>query len=547
MHAILFAACLLGTPATAVSQETAQEQTDLARLLKMVEQQGEELKKQRELLDAQAATISEMQRQLDSAGRTASRDTAQPAATETPAAMPPQISQEQNAATSVPAGNAAQPAPQTAQTAVTATEGEQNTATATTGGSSQATAEFAAASPEADTSEQTDYSEATETASQRADTISFMMYDRTQFKGAFLIPNTDIAMRIGGTVKANLIESFNSVGSQTRFIVGTIPTSNETEESQRQSQAALTVQQSRLNFEVRQNEGLDQVRAFIEGDFSGNNDTFKLRHAFGQYRAFLAGKTWTAFMDREASPEEVDFEGLNSRINVRQTQLRYFPSIARDWNFAISLEDPQPNITGGAGVSKIPDLVLSVRGFVRDRWNVHTALLLRQLSATWEPADVNTPGYGSTADANGWGLSLSGRRFIEWFGDDRDNLMVQFNYGKGYGRYVNDLGTIGGQDAVFDNDGNLRALTVFATYIAAQKWWDQSLRSTFTIGLIDIDNYDFQAVSDYNKTWRTGGNLIWSPTGNLDIGGELLWGERTDKNGATGSASQVQAMARFSF
>ena len=252
-------------------------------------------------------------------------------------------------------------------------------------------------------------------------------------------------------------------------------------------------------------------------------------------------------MDTEASPEEVDFEGLNSRVIVRQTQLRYFPSIAQDWNLAISLEDPQPSISGGSGVSKIPDLVTSVRGFVRQRWNVQAALLIRQLSANWEPEDTLTPGYGREDDASGWGTSLSGRRFINWFGDPRDNLMLQINYGKGYGRYVNDLGTIDGQDAIFDDTGNLKSLTVFATYVAMQKYWRYNLRSTFTAGLVDIDNYDFQSDDSYNKTWRTGGNLIWSPTGNLDIGSELLWGERTDKNNASGSATQIQAMARFSF
>jgi len=125
--------------------------------------------------------------------------------------------------------------------------------------------------------------------------------------------------------------------------------------------------------------------------------------------------------------------------------------------------------------------------------------------------------------------------------------MVQFTYGKGYGRYVNDLGTIGGQDAVFNDTGNLKALTVGASYLAIQKWWLHNLRSTFTVGLVNIDNYGFQPANAYDRTWRTGGNLIWSPTGNIDVGSELLWGERTDRNGATGSASQVQAMARFSF
>jgi len=503
--ATLFALCILTGSFSVAAQETTQEQADLSLLLEMVQQQGEELKQQRALLEAQNKKILELQQQIDGESTSTAAEPALATSGPLPASSiePDSADDQSPVLTAEKSGLPALP--------------------------------------------QEDVANATESESERAETVSFVNYDKSTFAGAFLIPNTETALRIGGRVKANVVQSFNSVGSQDRFIVGTIPTTNDSADNDRQSEAALTVQQSRLNFEVRQNSGIDQVRAYIEGDFSGDDDTFKLRHAFGQYRSVLAGKTWTAFMDTEASPEEVDFEGLNSRIIVRQTQLRYFPSIAQDWNLAVSLEDPQPSISGGSGVSKIPDLVTSVRGFVRNRWNVQAALLLRQLSANWEPADINTPGYGREDDASGWGISMSGRRFINWLGDPRDNLMLQINYGKGYGRYVNDLGTIGGQDAIFDDTGNLKSLTVFATYLAMQKWWKYNLRSTFTAGIVEIDNYDFQSDESYKRTWRTGGNLIWSPTGNIDIGSELLWGERTDKNDASGSATQIQAMARFSF
>jgi hypothetical protein len=510
--ASLFALCILTGSFSAAAQETTQEQADLSLLLEMVQQQGEELKQQRELLEAQNKKILDLQQQIDGDTPTVAAEPLVAGAGEANAAV---IEPQQGAA--IPASADSAPPVTTAEAFGLPTTPPQ--------------------SPDA----------VIETVSERGDTISFVNYDRSKFVGAFLIPGSETAMRIGGRVKANYVQSFNSVGIQDRFIVGSIPTSNDADDDERQSQAALTVQQSRLNFEVRKDTGIEQVRAYIEADFSGDDDTFKLRHAFGQYRSVLAGKTWTAFMDIEASPEEVDFEGLNSRVVVRQTQLRYFPSIAQDWNLAVSLEDPQPSVTGGTGVSKFPDMVASVRGFVRQRWNVQAALLIRQLSANWEPADINTPGYGREDDASGWGTSLSGRRFINWLGDPRDNLMLQINYGKGYGRYVNDLGTIDGQDATFDDTGNLKSLTVFATYLAVQKWWRLNLRSTFTAGIVEVDNYDFQSDESYKRTWRTGGNLIWSPTGNIDIGSELLWGERTDKNNASGSATQIQAMARFSF
>ncbi len=52
-------------------------------------------------------------------------------------------------------------------------------------------------------------------------------------------------------------------------------------------------------------------------------------------------------MDTEASPEELDFEGINGRINKRHTQFRYFPDIGQDWNLAVALEEPDVVVQGG--------------------------------------------------------------------------------------------------------------------------------------------------------------------------------------------------------
>lgn len=361
-------------------------------------------------------------------------------------------------------------------------------------------------------------------------------YDASEFPGAFPVPGTSAGLRIGGFVKMNIVQSFSNLGSQNRFIVGTIPT----DETQGDAEAALTVQQSRLNLELRENTQLGQLRAFVEGDFAGEGDTFRLRHAFGQFRDLMAGKSWSTFMDVYASPEELDFEGINGRINVRQPQIRWFPQIGEDWNLAIALEDPNPDVTGGDGVSQIPDIVARIRREVYNEWSVQSSLLLRMLRARWEGEPSNKE------EATGWAVSVSGRRpFTKW--DDRDNLMFQLNYGKGYGRYVNDLSTVGGQDAVFSDTGELAALPVLSSYIAFQHWWRDQLRSTFIVSFVDIDNKKFQIGGAYDRTARLSGNIIFSPTPRIDIGGELLWGRRKDKDGSDGDASQFQASVRYRF
>lgn len=368
------------------------------------------------------------------------------------------------------------------------------------------------------------------------------IYDESTFPGAFPVPGMAAAIKIGGFAKANVVQSIDGFSqAENRFIVGLIPTRGATTGDE---EANLNVRQSRLNFEYRQETPKGQLRAFIEGDFagtdSGGRDVLRLRHAFGQFQDILAGKYWTNFMDIQASPEEIDFEGVNGRVNVRQTQLRYFPEFGNGWNLIVSLEDPQPDVTGGDGLSVYPDFIASVRRQVRDDWNVKFSGLLRSIEARW---DIND---NVKEDDIGWGFSVSGQRAVDWW-DPRDNWIVQLNYGEGIGRYINDLSTVGGQDAAFSDTGEFAALPVFAGLVSFQKWWRDGLRSTAIFSVVDIDNEDFQPGDAYNKTWRFSTNLVWSPVPAIDLGGELLFGGREDKDGSSGDATQFQLAARYRF
>jgi len=379
--------------------------------------------------------------------------------------------------------------------------------------------------------------ETLEESIQSSQDSSSTTYDADSFTGSLPIPGSAAAIRIGGFVKANLIQSFDSVGSQDRFIVGTIPTDPI---EQGDSQANLTVSQSRLSVELRDKTRLGALRAFVEGDFAADGDTFRLRHAFGQFGDVLAGKTWSNFTDTEASPEEIDFEGINGRVLSRRTQFRWFPRIGADWNLIASLEDPQPEITDGEAVTLIPDFVLSFRRDILDDWHVKASGILRAIEGRWDVDD------SIKTDTAGWGLSLSGKTaFPRW--DPRDNVLFQVNYGKGYGSYLTDLSTVGGGDAVFDQNGKLFALPVLAGYVAFQKWWNDGLRSTFIGSIVDVDTYSFQPDDAYSSTQRVSGNLIWSPVARVDLGGEAIWGRRKDKDGGSGTAFQIQLSGKYRF
>ena len=355
--------------------------------------------------------------------------------------------------------------------------------------------------------------------------------------GSIRIPGTNAAYKLGGFVKVSAITSFQPLGSSDRFIVASIPVGDEA--AGEGSRVALTADQSRLNFDLRQTTTKGNLRGYVEGDFAGTDEFFRLRHAYGQFRQLLAGKTWSTFMDSNAVPEEIDFEGLTGRLLVRQAQFRYFPNFGKNWNLAIGLEDPQPDLTGGVGVSQIPDLTTRVRKS-KGRGHLQVAILLRQLrgQATTNPE--------VTDGAFGWGASFSGR--VDARGSSPDNFMFQINVGDGFGRYINDLQAEGGQDAVFNPaSGDLETLPAVGAYASYQHWWNATMRSTVVVTGTYVDNLDFQPDDAYHRAQRASANFLWSPIPRFDLGLEYIWGRRTDNDGSSGWATQLQVGMIYKF
>ncbi|MGI9308153.1 MAG: DcaP family trimeric outer membrane transporter [Gammaproteobacteria bacterium] len=398
-----------------------------------------------------------------------------------------------------------------------------------------------------------------------------------EFPGSIPIPRTQAAMRIGGFVKFNYVKSFDPIGSTDRFIVGSIPVNEEF--SRVGSDTSLTANQSRFNIDLREKSSFGQFRAFIEGDFAETGDTFRLRHAYGQFRDVLTGKAWSTFYDAQAAPEEVDFEGINGQSILRQAQIKYFPQLGEDWDLTVSLEDPITEATsvcypvldaggipdpattctagddtlaiGGSALatssSDIPDLVLAVKRKWFGLWHARVAAIGRRLSAqnaitSTDPAST----IKQEDEATGWGLAMSGIFKIP-FWNEADNLKFQLMYGEGLGHYINDTNTVEGLDAIFSPDGSLKALPVWAGYLAYQHFWRPKMRSTALVSVVDIDNFSFQPGDSYNRTSRASINYLWSPINRVDVGAELIWGKRINKDDNEADALQIQISTEYRF
>jgi len=359
------------------------------------------------------------------------------------------------------------------------------------------------------------------------------------FPGSWKRPDSDMSFKVGGYVKLTFYKDFDFMPSGDFFIQTRIPVSG-TPESKKDGEARFNARESRINLDVRGSTPLGRARAFIEGDFFGSGDSFRLRHAYGEGVHVLAGQTWSNFMDISAWPELLEIEGPDSSTFARQGQLRWTQPVRKDLTVAVALEDPNGDFTidevaddEDDSNSKWPDFTSHIR--YEDSWG-HLQLggLIRQIRFD--------DGVGKKDDVIGWGTAASG--IISPFG--QDNIQFQGAYGKGIGRYIQGL-IATGSDAAPDSSGGLKALPAGAFNAGYQHWWTHTLRSTVVGQYGFVDNSSGQPGTAI-KNWQGGAiNLVWNPLPRLLLGVEFGWGRNEVKDGRDGTAKRIQTSTQFNF
>ena len=368
----------------------------------------------------------------------------------------------------------------------------------------------------------------------------------TDFPESFRVPGSDASIRFGGQVRTLVVRNIGAVGTDDRFVTSSIPIEGTTEAG-KTHRTTISASPSRLETDLRTPTPVGHLRAFVSGDFAGANRTYRLRHAFGEWHGLTIGQTWSTFSDPEAEPDGIDFEGLNAISLFRQPILRWTKPVTERVEMALAFENPSPDLTGATGVSQVPDFIARLRWktrrglFLPGGGHAQAALLVRNLRG--DPID--RPNH--TLSTLGLGAHVSGSVPPPWR-TEKDLIKFAVAAGTGIGRYITDLGSVGGQDAVYDPAADsLVALPVVSTYIGYEHWWTGRWRSTGTFGWVFVDNLAIQEPDALRRTTRGSINAAWSPIPRVDIVAEFLFGRRTNKDQQDGTAGQFQVGWIFRF
>jgi hypothetical protein len=401
------------------------------------------------------------------------------------------------------------------------------------------------------------------------------------FPGSFLVPGTQTSFRVGGYVKLDYTYDFGPtqnirggidfssipLDATKNSILGSVP-ADATHHIHGDSQ--FTASQSRFNIETRTPTVYGEMKTFIEGDFTNPNGLtnsgsfklfsdssgFRLRHAYGTLGPFLAGQTWTLFMDLDASVETLDFGGPPT-VFLRQPQVRYTFDFGNGLTFQASAENPQSEFTDsktGSTTStfgstpkqgdKIPDFIargnynapwghLSVAGVFRDLYD-HNGTTL----------SVSEFGWGAML-----GASLNMGTLAPWFG--KDQLTVEAKGGDGIGRFNNSDDPFA-EAVVKKSTNTLKTISSYGGAVGYTHFWTDTLRSNATGGYVRAEYprgiFSPAALeSQEDRIYTAHVNLIWSPVPQTNFGIEYIYAKRRLVDGQSGELNRMQLSAQFRF
>jgi hypothetical protein len=78
-------------------------------------------------------------------------------------------------------------------------------------------------------------------------------------------------------------------------------------------------------------------------------------------------------------------------------------------------------------------------------------------------------------------------------------------------------------------------------------YWNDKWSSSIGYSRTQVQNTDFQTADAFRVGEYASVNLLYSPHAKILTGGEVIWGRRTDRDGATGDDLRLQISMKYSF
>jgi len=321
--------------------------------------------------------------------------------------------------------------------------------------------------------------------------------------------------------------------------------------------AYFSVRQTRFGVKSTTSTGLGDLKTQFEWELFGTGvdagqTTLRLRHAYGELGKFGAGQYWSPFMDIDVFPNTLEYWGPSGMVFFRNVQFRFMP-IQGDTRMTFALERPGASGDGGVYSDRVelqdirprfplPDFSAEYHsGHSWGYWEV--AGILRRIE--WD--DAGTDSLDLSGKVTGWGINVS----TNIKASENDTFRGQVVYGEGIENYMNDAPADVAIDKVNTSPTapvSVKALPVTGVVAFLDHNWNERYSTSVGYSMVNIDNTDAQAPSEFHRGHYAIGNLLYYPAPNVMCGVEMQWGKRENfKDDFTSDDFKVQVSFKYNF
>jgi hypothetical protein len=306
------------------------------------------------------------------------------------------------------------------------------------------------------------------------------------------------------------------------------------------SESRLGIRQSQINWLSRTPTGAGEFWTRIEVNFF--DDDGEARPVVNQIYARLGeglilGKTYSTFMDENALPTTLDYNGPSGVTFARQWLLRASVPVGKSFRLEAAAEESQADLTASGAPGTVsshaerPDLTARLRA--EGEWGS------MQLSALSRSVTVRASAAGASLERRiaGEGLSFSGSLGVL----EDDALLWQIVSGKGIGRYYNDPLTALGVEGAGLDVLRMSGATLYYEHQWSARWKSVAGASTLWID----DEGAARPQEALRRLNYYSANLIWRASPLLVFGGEVIYGKAARVSGDTADNTRLQLSMRY--
>ncbi|ADP98808.1 DcaP family trimeric outer membrane transporter [Marinobacter adhaerens] len=298
------------------------------------------------------------------------------------------------------------------------------------------------------------------------------------------------------------------------------------------------VQQSRLGVKVKHASG---VAITVEGDFRGSGNgagSLRMRHAYGEYNGFMAGRNWSNYTSFVGNTPTLDFDSLAGTAGSqdRTEQVRYTTGA-----LSFSLEDPSSQGVLGAGGNtrtSAPALTARIQDSA-DALSYSAAALISQVTADDGTNDDSAMGYAVFGAAK---FALS----------DMISIQGAINYTDGANGYLWRSGSNYFGPSAYVDGNSIETIAGYGGSIGTSValGGGRSINLGYGTTTLDLDDA-IAAGATTNADAETNQNIflnyMWSPVQNVMMGVEYGYFDQETVAGDSTDANRIIFAAQYGF